>query len=83
MAPVELMTLVAKSLFYPLKDITGPTLCYVTTYSSLWLSIYAHFITFFTTIFRYICLFHDDKMLKKEVTPKVSNYKFSCKLHLF
>ena len=71
MTPLELLTLIAKSLHYPLSQITGSYFCYVSTYLSLWLNIFSHFITFFTTVFRYICLYHDERMMKWKLTPKV------------
>ena len=74
MTPLELMTLIAKSLHYPLSHITGSYFCYFSDYLHLWLNIFSHFITFFTTVFRYICLYHDEKLMKWKLSPKVRKY---------
>lgn len=72
MTPLKLMSLIGKAYYYPLKDITGPFLCYADTYLDLWSSMYAHFLTFFVSLFRYICLFHDDELIKRNISPRVS-----------
>lgn len=71
-AYLELGVIVLKCYIYPLKSLTGGQFCYVQILFDLWISIVAHLTTFFVTFFRYICLFHEDKVLKIRWTPKVN-----------
>ena len=72
MTPLNLMTMIAKSLTYPLKDVTGSSFCHIQTFLDLSSSNYAVFLSFFVTVFRYICLFQKEKLLKWRLNPKVS-----------
>ena len=71
MTPITLLALVGKALYYPLKDIIGGELCQAETYLHLWYNMHCNFLTFVVTLFRYICLFHEDKIIRFNLSPKV------------
>ena len=57
---------------YPLKDYLGETGCYLVIYLRI-IGIYAiQLQSFFMATFRYICLFHNDSLLKFNLSPNVS-----------
>ena len=72
MTPLNLMTMIGKSLTYPLKDVTGSSFCHIQTFLDLSSSNYAVFLSFFVTLFRYFCLFQKEELLKWKLSPKVS-----------
>ena len=61
----------SKSLYYPIKDLYGPSMCYIATYVELFLFYLVQFQTFFITLYRYICLFHDDFLFNLNIHPRV------------
>ena len=68
--PFYAILMISKSLYYPIKDLFGEPTCYITTYVELFLLYLAQFQTFFITLYRYICLFHDDMLLHFNIHPK-------------
>ena len=60
----------SKSLYYPIKDIYGSKMCFIATYIELFLFYLVQFQTFFITLYRYICLFHDDFLFNLDIHPK-------------
>ena len=68
--PVYAVFLILKSLYYPFKDLFGEAACYVGSYVELFLLYLAQFQTFFITLYRYICLFHDDMLFSLSIHPK-------------
>ena len=72
MVPVVGATLIAKAVYYPISDFTGTNFCYFVTYTYHWVGIYGQALTFFMTVFRYICLYHEEKLLRWNIKPKVS-----------
>ena len=61
-------------MHYPLKDVFGRGFCYFCSYLEPYGFYVGQFHSFFTTVFRYICLFHSEEMLKHDITPKVSPF---------
>ena len=72
MVPVVGATLIAKAVYYPISDFTGTNFCYFVTYAYHWVGIYGQALTFFMTVFRYICLYHEQKLLQWHIKPKVN-----------
>ena len=72
MVPVVGATLIAKAVYYPISDFTGTNFCYFVTYTYHWVGIYGQALTFFMTVFRYICLYHEQKLLQWHIKPKVN-----------
>ena len=83
MVPVFGATLIAKAVYYPISDFTGTNFCYFVTYAYHWVGIYGQSLTFFMTVFRYICLYHEVKLLRWKIKPKVSlsMYFFKCDVY--
>ena len=72
-------TLIAMAVYYPIKDFTGSIFCHLYIFGLAWVNIFGQSLTFFITLFRYICLYHDGKLSAWRITPKVcmpilSNY---------
>ena len=62
---------------YPLKNIIGETGCYVMIYLRNMGTFTIQLQSFFMATFRYICLFHEDFLLKRfSPTPTVSGHFF-------
>ena len=76
---MELMTLVGKSHYYPLKEIVGPSYCYVHRYLALWYGMYTQFFSLFVSIYRYVCLFFGRQLISLNISPKVSQISFLSK----
>ena len=72
MVPLLGATLIAKAVYYPISDFTGANFCFFVTYTYYWVGIFGQSLTFFMTIFRYICLYHEVKLLRWHIKPKVS-----------
>lgn len=72
MFPIVGATLIAKAVYYPISNFTRTNFCYFDTYTYYWVGIYGQSLTFFMTVFRYICLYHEKKLLRWNIKPKVS-----------
>ena len=72
MTPLIIVALIANSIYYPISDFTGSQFCYVYSYSYLWICTYGQAMTFFITIFRYICLYHERKLICYGMNANVS-----------
>ena len=59
--------LILRTLYYPLKDILGSFLCHYINYAEIFTMFLSQYQTFFITLFRYICLFHDTTLLKLDI----------------
>ena len=57
---------------YPLKDIFGETGCYIMTCLRNMGTFMIQLQSFFMATFRYICLFHDDFLIRFSLSPMVS-----------
>ena len=57
---------------YPLKDYIGNTICYMLIYGRDIGIFIIQLHSFFMAIFRYVCIFHDDLLLKFNLSPNVS-----------
>ena len=57
---------------YPLKDYVGDTGCYMLVYGRDIGFVIIQLHSFFMAIFRYVCLFHDNLLLKFNLSPNVS-----------
>ena len=64
-------TLIAMAVYYPIKDFTGSIFCHIYISGLAWVNIFGQSLTFFVTLFRYICLYHDGKLSALRITPKV------------
>ena len=58
---------------YPMKDYIGETGCHMVMFIRNVGSLAIHLYSFFMATFRYICLFHDNLLLKFNISPHVSN----------
>ena len=61
---------------YPMKDYIGDTGCYMFVYGRDIGGFIIELHSFFIATFRYVCLFHDNFLLRFNLTPHVSNYVF-------
>mgnify|MGYP007023185112 CR=1 FL=1 len=71
--PIFVATLIAMTVYYPISDWIGSYFCYFYIYGFLWVTIYGQSLSFFITVFRYICLYHEDKLSFWQITPKVNS----------
>ena len=58
--------------FYPLNAFIGDTGCYAVIYGRAIGFFIINLQSFFLATFRYTCLFHDDFLLRFNLTPNVS-----------
>ena len=71
LSPIYDTILILRAIYYPTKDIHGSILCYIVNYFELFVIILAQFQTFFITLYRYICIFHDGLLIKLDITPRM------------
>ena len=64
------LILILRAVYYPTKEIHGSTLCYLTDFLEPFKDLLAQFQTFFITIFRYLCLYHNQLLLSFNIFPK-------------
>ena len=69
--PPYVIVVMLKSCYFPLKDITGEFSCYVIHVFEVVTAMTMQCHTFFVTLFRYICIFHDNKIIHMRMTAKV------------
>ena len=72
LSPFFLIFLYLRTKYYPLKDTFGEYFCHFFNYLLPIGAFAGQFHSFFLTSFRYICLFHDDFLIKYNISPKVS-----------
>ena len=73
-SPFYIIFLFLRTSYYPLKDLFGDYgegMCHFYDYLLVIGAFAGQFHSFFLTAFRYICLFHDDFMLRYNIQPKV------------
>ena len=70
-SPFYIIFLFLRTSYYPLKDLLGEGMCYFYDYLLVIGAFAGQFHSFYLTAFRYICLFHDDFMLRYNIRPKV------------
>ena len=70
--PPYVIAVMLKSFHYPIKDIIGVFNCHVMHVAEVLVMIVAQCHTFFVTLFRYICIFHEVKIMKLKMTAGVS-----------
>ena len=63
---------------YPMKDYIGEFGCYNVNYMKTAGVIYMQLQSFFMALFRYICLFHDNLLLKYDLSPQVRRSIHFC-----
>ena len=68
---------------YPLKDYLGEIGCYVIEYSRSIAMLAMELQSFFQSLFRYVCLFHDDILIKFNLSPNVSKRSFFDHMIMF
>lgn len=61
---------ILRTFCYPLKDIFGSSFCYVFAFIELFLDFLLNLQTFFTILYRYICLNHENILLFWRISPK-------------
>ena len=59
-----------RTFCYPMIDVLGSTMCYVYSFTEVYLDIFLNFQTFFTILYRYICLCQSHIMLSWRISPK-------------
>ncbi len=69
---LSLLFSLPRLFYYPLKDVVGEPGCYILEILEGYSSVALSFASFFTTLFRYICIAHDSFLLRYEISPKVS-----------
>ena len=62
--------LILRSLYYPIKDIFGNSLCYYTSHSEVFTMFLSQYQSFFITLFRYICLFQNQLVVNLDLKPR-------------
>ena len=70
--PLYVIVMMFKSCYYPLKDIFGEFFCHVFASYEVFSVMTTQFHTFFVTLFRYICIFHDDNVVQMKITARVT-----------
>ena len=60
-----------KSCYYPIKDIIGEFFCHVVHVTEVYSAITQQCHTFFVTLFRYICIYHEVKIMELKITARV------------
>ena len=65
-----------RATFYPLNAIFGDIYCYLCNFLEPWAAFMGQFHSFFLTLFRYICLFHEEWLFVHRITPKVRSMGF-------
>ena len=70
--PIILFMPTIKNFVYPLKDYTGEFFCYAFHIFEYYAVFVSQYHSFFLNLFRYICLIHDEVLLKNEISVKVS-----------
>ena len=58
---------------YPFKDYIGDAGCYIFIYARVIGNFIIQLHSFFLATFRYVCLFHDNFLLKFNLSPNVSS----------
>ena len=58
---------------YPFNDYFGDAGCYIFSYARVIGNFIIQLHSFFLATFRYVCLFHDNFLLKFNLSPKVSS----------
>ena len=71
-----------RSTFFPMKEVFGENFCYFFSFLEPWTVFVGQFHSYFTTAFRYICLFHHENMLTYHITPKVIKFYINTYLKL-
>ena len=71
-----------RAVHYPLKDFFGETFCHLFSFLEIYGTFVGQFHSFFMTVYRYVCLFHSDGMMKHNITPKVIKSSRSNKLQI-
>lgn len=66
---------------YPLKEYLGETGCYLMDYARNIAMMAMQLQSFFQSVFRYICLFHEDILFKFNLSPNVSDKSSKITLH--
>ena len=69
---VYLVFLGMKTIHYPMKDLVGGRFCHFFSFLEPYGAFVGQFHSFFMTVFRYVCLFHSEKMLRHNISPKVT-----------
>ena len=69
--PIYLIALMFKSCYYPIKDIIGEFNCHVMFLLEIFFVSLSQCHTFYVTLFRYICIFHDERIRKLNLNPRV------------
>ena len=69
---VYLVFLGLKTIHYPMKDLVGGRFCHFFSFLEPYGAFVGQFHSFFMTVFRYVCLFHSEKMLRHNISPKVT-----------
>ncbi len=72
------MSLLGKAYYYPLKDVLGTWFCYADVHIDLWSNMFAHFLTLFVSLFRFICIFHEDQLIIRKISPKKLGQMLFC-----
>ena len=68
-----LLYLTLRCWVYPMKDYIGETGCHIRAFLVKALGFIVQLQSFFTTIFRYICVFHNGSILNLNLSPYVSS----------
>ena len=75
---VYLVFLGMKTIHYPMKDLVGGRFCHFFSFLEPYGAFVGQFHSFFMTVFRYVCLFHSEKMLRHNISPKVTPLLWKC-----
>ena len=69
--PIELLITSLKNFLYPLSYYTGDTFCNVFHTLEYYAAFSYQYSSFFTNLFRYICIIHSEFLLEKGISVKV------------
>ena len=56
---------------YPMKEIVGTWGCQVYDFFEIYIGVAVQFSSFFTSLFRYLCIVHDSMLFQLGFTPVV------------
>jgi hypothetical protein len=60
-----------KGFYYPMKDLIGEPMCYLLHMGELHITMMSQMSSFFISLFRYICIIHNERLLALQISVKV------------
>ena len=68
------MFVASRAFIFPLKDWIGELACHLISFIEIYSNMMAQSHTFFISMFRYVCIIHNQTLLKRNVKGRVNNF---------